>query len=148
MESTVMTSEPKIYNQRSASMDSVMLSAIRDTVMAWQSEMYFLQNKSSLLKRIIGISYFSKKCIGADGNDFQKEFSLLTTQGFSSFYKKLEAYSEELESTDFFPKSALESSIIYYREIHEDWQKLKKHYRQLEMQILDGVIKNYPTTIF
>ncbi len=143
-----MTSEPKMHNQRSFSPHSEMLSAIRDTVMEWQSEMYFLQKKSSLLKRIVGFSYFSKRCIGADGNDFQKEFSLLTTQGFSSFYKKLDTYSEELESTDFFPKSALESSIIYYREIHEDWQNLKKHYRQLEMQILDGVIKNYPATIF
>lgn len=143
-----MTSGPKVHNQRSFPLDSAMLSAIRSTVMAWQSEMYFLQNKSSLLKRIIGISYFSKKCIGADGNDFQKDFSLLTTQGFSSFHKKLEAYLEELESTDFFLKSTLESSIIYYREIHQDWQNLKKHYRQLEMQILDGVIKNYPITIF
>lgn|GEM_PF-5326534 len=143
-----MATGPKVHNLRGYSLDSAMLSAIRDTVMEWQSEMYFLQNKSSLLKRIVGISYFSKSCTGTDGNDFKKEFSQLMSQAFPSFHKKLEAYLEELDSINFFPKNALESSIIYYREMHLDWQNLKKQYRQIEMQILDGVIKNYPAIIF
>ncbi|MEZ4963320.1 MAG: hypothetical protein R2830_26090 [Saprospiraceae bacterium] len=125
-----------------------MLSAIRDTALEWQTELYFLQNKSSSLKRIAVISSFSKRCIGTDGNNFKKEFSQLMSQAFPSFHKKLEAYLEELDSINFFPKNALESSIIYYREMHLDWQNLKKQYRQIEMQILDGVIKNYPATIF
>lgn len=143
-----MATGPKVHNLRGYSLDSAMLSAIRDTAMEWQTELYFLQNKSSLLKRIAVISSFSKRCTGTDGNDFKEEFSQLTSQAFTSFHKKLEAWLEELDSISFFPKNASESNINYYRELYHDWQNLKKRYRQIEMQILEGVIKNYPATIF
>lgn len=143
-----MTAGHKIHDQGIFSLDSVMLSAIRDTALEWQTELYFLQNKSSLLKKIAMISSFSKRCTGIDGNDFKEEFSQLTSQAFTSFHKKLEAWLEELDSISFFPKNASESNINYYRELYHDWQNLKKRYRQIEMQILEGVIKNYPATIF
>ncbi len=53
-------------------------------------------------------------------------------QGFPYFQRKLEAYLDELEATNLFQNSSAESSINYYSEIQRDWQKLKKHYRQIE----------------
>ncbi|MAT54093.1 MAG: hypothetical protein CMN32_06395 [Saprospirales bacterium] len=143
-----MTERHKIHHQGLSSIDSVILSAIRDTAMEWQTELYFLQNKSSLLKEIAMLSTFSKRCTSTDGNVFKEEFSKLSGQVFTSFHKKLLTWLEELDSTNFYPIDASESSINYYRELHKDWQNLKKQYRQTELQILDGVIKNYPAIIF
>ncbi len=64
-----MIAEPKIQPQRDSTQDSAMLSAVQDTVMEWQSEMYSLQKESTLLKRIVGMIYFSKRCMDANGND-------------------------------------------------------------------------------
>lgn len=128
--------------------DSAMLSVVGNIVTEWRSEMCFLQNKSSSLIKIITASNFSKKCTGGDGNDVRKEFSKMMSHGFPPFRKKLEAYATELESVNFSPEGSLESCILYYNEIRENWQNLRKRYWQLEMQILDASIKNYPVTIF
>lgn len=144
IKTAAMTIELKMYNQSKPSSESAILSSIQQRVMDLQSEMYFLQKKSSLLRKIVGMSHFSNRSTDARGNDFQEEFFLLITQDFSSLQKDLETYLDELKENNLVRRGVVQPLIDKYRIIQQDWLNLNGLYRQLELQILEGVIRNYP----
>lgn len=141
-----MTMKLKMFNQSDATSESAMLSSIQKRVMDLKSEMFFLQKKSSLLRKIVEMSDFSNRITDVDGNDFQEEFLLLSTRDFGALQRNLEAYLDELKENNIDQKGTVQSIINKYRIIQQDWLNLNKQYRQLELQILEGVISNYPVT--
>ena len=129
-------------------LDFAIQSAIQATVQEWQLEIIFLKTKFDLLIRLIKRSHYSGPRFSLKKEEFEKELLRLMDQDLRMFQIRAKKLLEEWKANKFPDQPSLVAYLKEFRMLHRKWQELKSEQRELEIQILEVLIKNYPTKIF
>ena len=141
-------SDFQMHKPENTDLNLVMQSAIQTTVQEWQLEIIFLKNNFSLLKKLMERSHFSNKCFSPINENLEKELSLLVNRDFQLIESKIEKLLGKWQSNNFLEEASFETSFTEFRMLRQEWLELKHKQQQLEIQILEGLIQNYPVRIF
>ena len=129
-------------------LDFAIKSAIQATVQEWQLEIIFLKTKFDLLIRLIKRSHYSGPRFSLKKEEFEKELLRLMDQDLRMFQIRAKKLLEEWKANKFPDQPSLVACLKEFRMLRRKWQELKSEQRELEIQILEALIKNYPTKIF
>lgn len=144
----IIASGQQMPKPENIGIDLAFKPAIHAVMQDWQVEILFLKTKFDLLIRLIKWSHYSGPRFSLKKEEFEKELLRLMDQDLRMFQNRAKKLLEEWKANKFPDQPSLVAYLKEFRMLHRKWQELKSEQRELEIQILEVLIKNYPTKIF
>ncbi|MCB9290755.1 MAG: hypothetical protein H6560_25845 [Lewinellaceae bacterium] len=114
----------------------------------WQSEIIFLRIKFGLLIRLVKRSSYADPFLSAENRALEKELLRLVDQDFQMILKMAMELLKKWHVNNLLDRTFSVACFNEFRMIHQRWREMRCKQRQLEIQILEELLKNYPTKIF
>ena len=143
-----MSSDLQMQRLENTALDLAVKSSIQAMVQEWQLEIVFLITKLGLLIKLIKRSRYSNPCPTLKKEQYEKELLQLVDQDLWMFQIRVKRILEEWKTNKFPDQTSLVAGLKEFRMLRRKWQELKSEQHELEIQILEALITNYPTKIF
>ena len=143
-----MIPEFKKHNPKDGHLYPSSLVIVQETVKLWQFELLFMESKSELLKKMVGLNRLSSKGTGAQKDHILVKLSRFLVKDLPDFQKRVKAHLDEMQLVDITPETSQHTIFLKFRKLQNDWRSLRHDFQQLETQLLIDLTNAYPITIY